>query len=561
MALRNLYRMIACLLVIGLVAAACGTDDDEAPEATQAATQATQAATTTTAAAAAAPETTEAAAPETTEAAMSGPQRGGTLVFARQLETNTLNPFELSDNGQIYAHELIFDTLVYADPKGGTSIIPALAESWEVSDDGLDWTFTLRENARFSNGDPVTSEDVQYSIDRFADPEINTILPFLALGYTGTEIVDDRNFIIHLDQPIAAFLENISIFPAYIVPKAVLEAQGDAFWEDPVGSGPFKLKEWIRGTSISFEPNPYYWEEGKPYLDELRYDFIVDDNTRALKLDSGEAQVMESVPFTQIDAVGALDNVTVLVREVTRQEPVWINNGVPPLDEVAVRQALSYATDREAINVAVFGGVGTIPNHLIPPLKYNASTSEVAPFSFDLDKAKELMASSSVPDGFSVTFQFPAGSGQHKSLATVLQAQWAEIGVDLQLVELDESTLADNLFSYGYEITMPFLKWTSDVLVPDEFALLMADPTDAGLDGFFSAWGNESVWAKVEEAVAATEKRRQELWPKIQAEWVADMPWLNILWLPLATGVRDGVHDVDQDALGVYHFENTWIEQ
>ena len=133
----------------------------------------------------------------------------------------------------------------------------------------------------FSNGDPVTSEDVAYSLDRFANPEINTILPFLALGYTGTEIVDDRNFIIHLDRPIAAFLENISIFPAYIVPKAVLEAQGDAFWDDPVGSGPFKLKEWIRGTSISFEPNPYYWEEGKPYLDELRYDFIVDDNTRA----------------------------------------------------------------------------------------------------------------------------------------------------------------------------------------------------------------------------------------------------------------------------------------
>ena len=549
MALRPLYRMIACLLAIGLVAAACGSDEDDAPAATQAATQATQAATTT----------TEAAA--TTEAAMTGPQRGGTLVFARQLETNTLNPFELSDNGQIYAHELIFDTLVFADPKGGTFIIPALAESWEVSDDGLDWSFTLRENARFSNGDPVTSEDVAYSIDRFSDPEINTILPFLALGYTGTEVIDDRNFIIHLDQPIAAFLENISIFPAYIVPKAVLEAQGDDFWENPVGSGPFKLKEWIRGTSISFEPNPYYWEEGKPYLDELRYDFIVDDNTRSLKLDSGEADVMESVPFTQIEAVGALDGVTVLVREVTRQEPVWINNGVPPLDDVAVRQALSFAIDRQAINIAVFGGVGTIPNHLIPPLKYNASTSDVPAFAFDLDKAKELIASSSAPDGFSITLEFPAGSGQHKSLATVLQAQWAEIGVDLQLLELDESTLADNLFSYNYDMSMPFLKWTSDVLVPDEFALLMTDPTETGLDGFFSAWGNESLWAKVEEAVASTDARRQELWPQIQAQWVADMPWLNILWLPLATGVRDGVHDVDQDALGVYHFENTWIEQ
>ena len=215
---------------------------------------------------------------------------------------------------------------------------------------------------------------------------------------------------------------------------------------------------------------------------------------------------------------------------------MWINNDAGPLGELSVRLALSLATDRSAINDAVFGGAGTIPNHLIPNLKYNADASEVPEFAFDLDEAKALMAASSVPDGFSTEFQFPAGSSQHKALATILQAQWAEIGVDLDLVELDESTLADNLFAYEYDISMPFLKWTSDVLVPDEFALLMADPTEDGLDGFFSAWGNESLWAKIETAVSADEATRAQLWPEIQAEWTADMPWLNILWLPLATG-------------------------
>ena len=260
--------LITAGLVLSLVAVSCGSDADSGTS--EPADSGTSE-----------PADSGTSEPDVTGSVAAGPVQGGTLVFARQLETNTLNPFELSDNGQIYAHELIFDTLVFADPTGGPDIIPALAESWEKSDDGLAWTFTLRDNAKFSNGDAVTPEDIQFSLDRFADPDLNTILPSLALGYTGTEIVDDRTIIVRLDRPIAAFLENVSIFPAYIVPKTLLEEQGDAFWDNPVGSGPFKLKEWIRGTSISFEPNEFYWEEGKPYLDEVRYDFVVDDNTKS----------------------------------------------------------------------------------------------------------------------------------------------------------------------------------------------------------------------------------------------------------------------------------------
>ena len=140
------------------------------------------------------------------------PKRGGSLVFARNMETNTLNPMELADNGQIYAHELIFDTLVFSDPTGATAnLVPGLAEEYSVSDDLLSWKFKLRDNARFSDGSPVTSEDVQFSFDRFSDPEINTILPGFYRGYSKTEIVDDKNFIVHLDEPIAAFLTNISV--------------------------------------------------------------------------------------------------------------------------------------------------------------------------------------------------------------------------------------------------------------------------------------------------------------------------------------------------------------
>jgi peptide/nickel transport system substrate-binding protein len=490
------------------------------------------------------------------------PKRGGSLVFARNMETNTLNPMELADNGQIYAHELIFDTLVFSDPTGATAnLVPGLAEEYSVSDDLLSWKFKLRDNARFSDGSPVTSEDVQFSFDRFSDPEINTILPGFYRGYSKTEIVDDKNFIVHLDEPIAAFLTNISVFTAYIVPKDLVQSGGDAFWEAPVGSGPFKVKEWIKGTSLTFERNPYYWEEGKPYLDELRYDFIKDDNARILKLRAGEADAIESYPWLQIKMAENMDGVRIQSSEIVRQEPLWLNHKVAPLGEVAVRQALSYATDRETLRAAVFGGVGSIPNHMIPKMQFNASTDVVPSFEFNLEKARAMMAESTVPNGFDIEIQFPAGSSVHKQIATVMQAQWSEIGVNVNIVGVDETTIQDNLFSYNYEISMPFVKWTSDSTAPDTLGLLLVDSfTENSIEGLFSAWANRDLWDMVNKAVVSDDATRQKMWPEIQAGWVADMPWINLLWLPGVEGISDRVHDLHRDALGVFHFENTWVD-
>jgi peptide/nickel transport system substrate-binding protein len=498
--------------------------------------------------------------PEETPAAPAGcegtPTSGGALIVGRQFETTTLNSLELSDNGQIFAQEQIFSTLVRADPNGGEEIVPGLADTWESSPDGLSWTFHIRDNAMFSNGDPVTAEDVKFSLDRFADPEMNTVLPNLAQGYESTEIVDDQTVTVKLSEPVAAFLHNISIFPAFILPAKLVQEQGDAFWENPVGSGAFMVKEWAKSSHITFERNPFYWEEGLPYLDELRYEFVLDDNTRLLKLRANEVGVAEGVPFSQVQALDAEEGIRVQSDIGVRMEPIWINHHNEPFDDLNVRLALSLAIDREAVNEAVYGGLGEVPNHVLPLLVYN---SDLPPLAYDPEQAQALLAESKVPDGFSATLQFPAGSAHHAQLVTVLQQRWAAIGVDIELEEVDQSAIADRFFNGDYDLSMPFVQWTSDVIVPDEFAVLFADNTETGLDGFFSGWDNPTIWNMIQEAVVASPDERETLWPTIQEAMVADSPWLNILWLPGVTGIRDDVCDVGVNKLGVYRFERAWL--
>ncbi len=214
------------------------------------------------------------------------PKSGGVLKFARNFETQSLDPMGPAENGSIFVRVQIFNTLVEADPETTPEVGPGLAESWESSEDGLRWTFNLRD-AKFSNGDPVTAEDVKFSLDRFIDPKVNVNIPTLAYGIKSIEIVDDSTIAVNLNHRVGALLENLSVFPASIVSKKLVEADGEKHWKSPVGTGPFKLKQWVPGSYIELERNENYWEEGKPYLDGVRFDFIPDDNARVLRMEDG----------------------------------------------------------------------------------------------------------------------------------------------------------------------------------------------------------------------------------------------------------------------------------
>jgi peptide/nickel transport system substrate-binding protein len=563
---RSWRRFIVLAAVTLLIAASCGSDDEgdtsapppppaettEAPAAPPPEAPVEEAAEPTT-------DATEAPEPE----APSGPRSGGSLTFARFFETQNLDPAGVADNGSIFVRVQIFNTLVEADPDTLPNVGPGVADEWSSSADGLTWTFHIRDNARFSNGEPVTAEDVQFSLERFADPTISVNIPSLGVGVESVDIIDDQTVQVNLDRPVGAFLENISVFPASIINKAAVLAEGDDHWMNPLGTGPFKVKEWVPGSHITLERNEYYWEEGKPYLDEIRFDYIADDNARILRIQGGDADIVEGVPWTQIPDLQASEGFSVHVDDIVRYEGVFLNHTVAPLGEIGVRQALNYATNKAAINEAVYGGVGEIANSMIPKALYHSDYDTLPAYFYDLDKAKELMAASSMPDGFDLAYIYPSGSTAHEQLGTILQAQWAEIGVNLSIEEVDTGTLfGDRFFTMEYESGVPLPKFTSDVVVPDEVALLFYDKAPENiLAGFFTGWDIPDELERVTEEAAFTtdEAVRAELWPEAQRIAMEEAPWVTLYFLPTVHAVADNVEGFRVVPNGWWDLEDVWF--
>ncbi len=530
---RRVLALLALLLVAFAVAAAgCTGDGDE-----------------------------ETDADETAAEEEGTPTSGGVLQFARNFETQSLDPMGPADNGSIFVRVQIFNTLVEADPDTLPDVGPGLAESWEQSDDGLSWTFTLRD-ASFSNGDPVTAEDVKFSLDRFIDPEINVNIPTLAYGIESIEIVDDKTVTVNLKHRVGALLENLSVFPASIVSKRLVEEEGDEHWKNPVGTGPFKLKEWVPGSYIELERNENYWEDGKPYLDGVRFDYIADDNARVLKMQDGEADLLEGVPFSQIESLSDAGDFEVRVDDIVRWEGIFLNHKRKPFEDVRVRQALNYATDKEAIKAAVYGGVGEVANSMIPKGKYTAPADVVPAFDYDVDKAKELMAEAA-PEGIDATMLIPAGASHLRELATVVQSQWKEIGVTLSIEEVDGGALFDRYAAYDYDVAVPLVKFTSDVTVEDEVALLFFDTAESNaLKGFFTGWiPPDSLFALTEQAAQGTEEERQERWPQVQQAAMDEAPWVTLFFLPTVHGVQDYVKGFRVVPNGWWDLEDVWLEK
>jgi peptide/nickel transport system substrate-binding protein len=494
------------------------------------------------------------------EACQGSPVRGGSLVYARQYETVTLNPLEIKNGaGDIFADEMLYSTLVRLNPEGGTEIVPGLAESWKVTDGGKVYTFKMRQGLKFSDGTPVTAEDVTYSLENFGNPEINSVMAVLTTGFKSVRSLDETTIQVELTEPVAAFLYNIAEFPAAIFPKVQVEEEGASFWKHPVGTGPFKLKEFASGSHLTMVRNPYYWEKGKPYLDSVRFDFAVEGNSRVLSLKSGQAQIADGIPYSQIPSLQSDAGITLQKVRV----PAWImlalNNDVKPLGELDVRTAINYALNREEINQTVFKGVGTMPTSLFGELKFDSKSVE--PYEFNLEKAKEYMAKSQYPTGFSVTFDYPAGFDYYKQMMLLVQQELAAIGIKVKLEETAAATVAEKWSSMEYEGSFPFAITSSDIVVPDEYAGFFALPSSE-TNGFFTGWNDPSIAKQVEKFQTTTsEASRAKQWPVIQKELFEQSPAINIMDVPFINAHGSEVCGTAVNSLGLDNLQLTWLSK
>ena len=379
-------------------------------------------------------------------------------------------------------------------------------ESWEVSPDGLAYTFKLRD-AKFSDGSPVTVDDVVFSWERLNDP--SAAYQFLLKPVKAIEKVDDHHMRVTLNEPYAPFLSVASIFASAIVKKAVFEKSADEFASKPVCSGPFMVESYERGTKVVLVKNPHYWKQGSdgqplPYLDRVELLYVPDTNARVLGLQNGDYDVIAIVPFNQAKAVQETANLKLEVAEIYRLDYVYLNHSQKPLDDKRIRLAMNYAANLEAIKKAVFFEYGELPNSINP--KMNFWSSEVKRIPFDIDKAKALVQEAGY-DGTPIRLLIETGNAPAKQTATILQQGWEEAGLKTQIEEMDSGTAWNTVVDGGYMAYVSYI--TSDINDDDELLALQTDPLKEGTQGFFSRYKNEDVTKLLTQSRASTDPAKR----------------------------------------------------
>jgi peptide/nickel transport system substrate-binding protein len=470
----------------------------------------------------------------------------------------TFNPLKTQgDNGSLWDMVQIYDQLVEYQP-GSLDVQPGLATSWTISSDGLTYTFKLRD-AKFSNGVPVTAADAKFSVDRFGDPKIDAAFAgFLASNYRSSSAPDPHTLVIKLTHPDAGFLSALAVPVASITPKAVVQREGeDGFGKQPIGTGPFKLAQWVRGQFVKLVRNPYYWRPGRPILDSVTINYVPNDNTRMLQLRSGQADVAEGVPYTQVADLSAQQGVTVQNNPIVAYDAIWLNHSYAPLADVNVRQAMNYALDKQSINRAVYVGKAEVSNSTIAKTKYWSAS--VPAYAFDLAKAKQLMAASHYPHGFSLSLKVPAGDSVHNSVAVIAKDEWSKLGINVSITSVETNALFTAYSAGSYQASIPLPSITSDVLVPDELALAWLRWTPGYLS-FYTQYKDPAVASLVVRAnQATTDSLRASLWPQVQVKSMADAPWVPLVFPPALTGVRSNVQNFRSLESGWWDLADTGV--
>lgn len=373
-----------------------------------------------------------------------GPQANAITVGIAQDLDDSLDPHKAVAAGTKEVMFNVFEGLM--KPTSDGDLIPAIAESYEVSPDRRTYTFTLREGVQFHNGKTVTAEDVIYSIQRCAEASETGVLQVEAFSVIqSVESPDDRTVVVTISEPSNEFLSYMT--------TAILPADYDQQDTAPVGTGPFKFVSRAAQDSIVLEKFDAYW--GTPaQLDQVTFKIIENADSILMSLQSGAVDLFAHLTSTQVSQLG--DDFNVVESTMNLVQAMYLNNAVEPFNNEKVRQALCYAVDKQAIIDLAFDGYGSpIGSSMYPAFGKYFDDELTNYYTHDTEKAKALLAEAGYPNGFSMTITVPSNYQPHIDTALVLVEQLKEIGVtaEIQLVEW-QSWLEDVYAGRRYQSTV-----------------------------------------------------------------------------------------------------------
>lgn len=499
------------------------------------------------------------------------PERGGTLNMVVQPEPPTVM-LGISKLGPVsFIGSKIYEGLISLAPD--MSPLPGLAESWEISEDGLTYTFNLRKGVKWHDGEPLTSKDVVYSFSTFL-PETFARTRSVMARTESITAPDEHTVVFKLKEPWAAFMMIFEVAGGTIVPAHIYEGTNifeNPANETPIGTGPFKFKEWAKGQYIHFVRNDEYWEEGKPHLDEIYFHIIPDANSRAIAFEQGNVDVLRGGDIENFEISRLADMPDVEVTEAGWEflDPlaiININTRNAPLDNVKVRQAISYAFDRQFMIDAVFGGFGKPAYGPMTERTPFYDQSVLVDYSYDLEKAKALMEESGVQrdaNGNYATLDLmplPYGETWQRH-AEYMRQQLSEIGIATNVVSVDVPGWSERATTGKFDITTNFIYLLGDPAMGVAQTYMSDNQlnrgTAANMDGYENPVTDE-LFAKAGRSTDPAE--RQELYSKVQEILSADIPVIWSHQMSFPTVHRSKVRNLTTTGLGLNaNFADVWI--
>ena len=481
------------------------------------------------------------------------PVTGGNLVFANPQDAQSLDESTVFDNNSIWIIEQITQPL-FTVTNNGKGVMPWLATSYTESSNGLAYTISLRKGVKFSDGTPMTSKDVQFSLEQTMAASQGWGYIDSAIKSVGAPSADTVT--VNLKYKWAPILADLALFANGVVPDNYGGKTASAFYQAPIGTGPFKFDYWHKGSGLKLVKNTDYWQPGKPYLDSVTWTDVPDDNTRQLQVTSGQAQIDQYPAWSTVAALKSTPNVTLSLFPSTETTYLAFNEHVKPFQDVNVRRAISYAIDRSALVKAVLFGNGQAANSIFPPqLAYYDSSS--GGLQYSLADAKAALAKSSVPKGFTTTLLLPSGNSDYATIATIVQSELKPLGINVKIEQQDPNTENENFQSGKYD--MSFSLWTMDIPDPDELATFGLDPT-SGSKSFFTFYDNPTVVKAVHAAEVTTNTAaRQTDYNTAQTLAAQDAFMAFLYYSPYQYVEASNVHGFLVTPLGNYHMEDVWL--
>ncbi|HKP24567.1 MAG TPA: ABC transporter substrate-binding protein [Dongiaceae bacterium] len=475
-------------------------------------------------------------------------KQGGEMTVTFKDDLITLDPAIGYDWKNWSVIKSVFDGLMDYKP-GTTELVPDLAESFDVSDDGLTYTFKLRHGVKFHNGREMTAADVKYSLERTCNPATQSpgagyygalkgfddFQAGKATELSGVQAVDDHTVKIELSRPDSTLLHLMALNFSFVVPKEVVEAEGPDFGHKPVGTGGYKVAEWTSGQSIVLERNADYFKQGRPYLDKITFQIGQEPVVNLLRLQKGEIDIPgDGVPpakFTEVMNDPKWKE-NVIVAEQLQTGYVTMNVNIKPFDNVAVRQAVNMAINKDRI-VQIINNRAVPANQPLPP-SMPGYDKGFKGYAYDVAAAKAKLKEAGLADGFE-TELYVANTDPQPRIAQAIQQDLAAIGIKANLQNLDQGNV---IAAGGKKDGAPMIwsggmAWIADFPDPSNFYTVILGCGGAVEGGWNWAWYcNPDLDKRADEANAMTNPadadKRAAAWGKIFTDLMADAPWAPV---------------------------------